>query len=143
MESLQDTSLFIDISGMCTWEEHRAIGWNKICYPLCTRVQLECCSEHKSILDKTPEGAKPDYWIFHYIIVITLNEGSSQHGKHRRASTDSNCVTAIFFIFPLYSYLLQSKSIWIEVQNDRTCKNEEKEQNGYELHTQNFKIALN
>uniref|UniRef100_A0A0A9D2K7 APM1 n=1 Tax=Arundo donax TaxID=35708 RepID=A0A0A9D2K7_ARUDO len=33
---------------------------------------------------------------------LALNAGSSQHGKHRRASTDSNCVTAMFFICPLY-----------------------------------------
>jgi hypothetical protein len=40
-------------------------------------------------------------------MLITLNAGSSQHGKHLRASAASNCVTAIFLDSPLYTYLLQ------------------------------------
>jgi hypothetical protein len=40
-------------------------------------------------------------------MLITLNAGSSQHGKHRRASAASNCVTAMFLDSPLHTYLLK------------------------------------
>jgi len=41
-------------------------------------------------------------------MLITLNAGSSQHGKHRRASEASNCVTAMFLDSPLHTYLLKN-----------------------------------
>jgi hypothetical protein len=40
-------------------------------------------------------------------MLMNLNAGSSQHGKHRRASAASNCVTAMFLDSPLYTYVLK------------------------------------
>jgi hypothetical protein len=51
---------------------------------------------------KVYQASRDATHIMNPALIITLNAGSSQHGKHRRASTAANCVTAMFANFPLY-----------------------------------------